>query len=118
MLEQKQLTLNLRLDDHNTFDNFCIGNNQELINCLRASTESFIYISGPHYSGRSHLLQACCCEANNTGRTCFYLSLQNCHKLTPQILENLETTSLVCLDDIQSISGKFEWEEAIFSNTE
>lgn len=114
MIEQKQLTLDLRLDDHNTFDNFFIGDNQELIDCLRTSAERFIYISGPQYSGRSHLLQACCCEANKDGRTCFYLSLHNCNKLTPQILENLETTSLVCLDDIQSIGDKPKWEEAIF----
>jgi DnaA-homolog protein len=118
----KQLALDVLLNDHNTFDNFLIGDNQGLIDYLRTfssensavTTGNFIYIWGPNYSGRSHLLHACCCEANKNKCSCFYLSLQNINKLTPQILENLETTSLVCLDDIQNISNKPEWEEAIF----
>jgi DnaA family protein len=32
-----------------------------------------------------------------------------------QILENFETISLVCLDDIHCIAGKKDWEEAIFN---
>jgi DnaA-homolog protein len=121
MFESKQLILDMRLDDHNTFDNFWIGDNRELVDYLRtfssaptSPTEQFVYLWGSRYSGRSHLLHACCSEANHQERSCFYLSLQNINKLNPQILENLETTSLVCLDDIQSIINLPEWEEAIF----
>jgi DnaA-homolog protein len=122
MTTLKQLTLDVLLDDHNTFDNFYVGDNHELMTCLRAFSDNseatlsdrFIYVWGPHSSGRSHLLHACCHEANKINRTCFYLTLQNINKLTPQILENIETVDLVCLDDIQNISNKAEWEEAIF----
>lgn len=122
MAELKQLTLDISLDDHYTFNNFWVGDNGELINCLRAhcSTdnafliERFIYVWGQKHSGRSHLLQACCHEASIYNRSCFYLSLSAINKLTPRILENIETSSLVCLDDIQNIGNKKEWEEAIF----
>ena len=120
MIKSKQLTLDIQLEDHNTFSNFWTGNNQELISCLHTFSSNtstinpFIYIWGPNYSGRSHLLHACCYEANNHQHTCFYLPLRKIGHLNLKILENLETISLVCLDDIQNISNKPEWEEAIF----
>jgi len=122
MIKFKQLPLDIHLDDHNTFANFWTGNNQELISYLHTfssitpivSSNFFIYLWGPNYSGRSHLLHACCYETNNHEHTCFYLPLQKINQLNLKILENLESISLVCLDDIQSISNKPEWEEGIF----
>lgn len=122
MTELKQLTLDIGLEDHHTFNNFFEGENNDLINCLRdfssnnnnTLSENFIYVWGQRNSGHSHLLQACCHEASTHNRSCFYLPLPAINKLTPQILENIETTSLVCLDDIQNVGNKSNWEEAIF----
>lgn len=122
MAELKQLALDIGLEDHYTFDNFWVGDNGEPINYLRLHSSSdnvslaehFIYVWGQRNSGRSHLLQACCHEASKSNRSCFYLSLSAINKLPLQILENIETTSLVCLDDVQNIGNKKDWEEAIF----
>jgi DnaA family protein len=113
-----QLTLNIRLRDDATFDNFYAQNNQQLVAHLRTLTigksKQFTYIWGEPGAGRSHLLQACCHAANKQGLSSIYLPLLAANELSPQILENLERISLVCIDDIQNIVQKPDWEEAIF----
>jgi DnaA family protein len=113
-----QLTLNIRLRDDATFDNFYAQNNQQLAAHLRTLTigksKQFTYIWGQPGAGRSHLLQACCHAANTQGLSSIYLPLSAANELSPQILENLEKISLVCIDDIQNIVHKPDWEEAIF----
>lgn len=122
MAELKQLTLDVSLEDYHTFDNFWVGDNENLVNYLRTFSSvdaltlsgQYVYVWGQRNSGRSHLLQACCHEISKFDRSCFYLSLPSIDKLNPQILENMESTSLVCLDDIQNIGNKQNWEEEIF----
>lgn len=113
MKAQGQLTLNIRLRDDATFDNFYAENNRQLIAhlCALIKNKQFTYIWGPPGAGRSHLLQACCHAANQQGLSSIYLPLA---LLSPQILEDLEKISLVCIDDIHKIVGQPAWEEAIF----
>ncbi|KPJ67209.1 MAG: hypothetical protein AMJ43_04880 [Coxiella sp. DG_40] len=117
MNKPRQLTLNIRLRDDSTFDNFYSKNNQQLIFYLRklscGNEQQFTYIWGKSGCGRSHLLQACCQVANESGLSSIYLPL-SATELSPQILEDLEIIQLLCLDDIQGIAGQYQWEEAIF----
>lgn len=114
-----QLTLTgLRLRDHATFANFLVGNNAIVVNYLSHFTEHadnwFTYIWGKTGSGRSHLLQACCLLAEQQALRSVYLPMTELMHLTPAILEGLEGCQLVCIDDIEAIAGKADWEEAVF----
>lgn len=117
MSDLRQLTLNVRLRDDATFDNFYSNNNQQLISHLRnlscGNEQHFTYIWGKSGCGRSHLLQACCQAANKNGLRSIYLPL-SATEISPRILEDLEIMQLLCLDDIHNVVGQPQWEEAIF----
>jgi DnaA-homolog protein len=116
-MENPQLTFALSLRDDATFSNFCEGDNAQLLSCLRGCIaghgERIIYLWGESGVGRSHLLQACCHEIEDQ-KSAVYLSFKENEDLAPAILDGLEYTDLVCLDDIDSILGDAQWEEALF----
>lgn len=113
-----QLTLGISVKDHITFDNFFAGNNLEIIAALKktasGSGERIIYLCGSRGEGCSHLLQACCVEAHAHQLTSVYLPLANLLSLSPDVLNGLETLNLICVDDLQLVTGHREWEEALF----
>lgn len=114
----QQLLLPIRPHDEATFVNFFPGQNQVVINYLRTftvnNTEHCVYLWGKNGVGCSHLLQACCHALHEKNISSFYLPLRQIKHLTPAIFENLETVSLVCVDDVQVIAGNAELEEALF----
>jgi DnaA-homolog protein len=110
-----QLTLNIKLNDTATFENFWAGDNLAVINYVRTmlqnqSTYSPIYIWGKPSSGRTHILQACC----HMLKPAIYLPLED-KSLNPEVLENLDTTALICLDNLEAIAGNKAWEAALFN---
>ena len=110
--------LGVKLSDHETFDNFYPGKNGHTLTQFKKSIlesgESTTFLWGANTSGRSHLLHALCAEVSLQNRSVVYFSLKSLHKITLEILENLETTSLVCIDDIEFIVGDKKWEKALF----
>lgn len=112
-----QLPLGVTLRDDMTFDNFYGECNQEVLFSLRQlihrQGENFIYLWGREGVGISHLLQACCHEIFNHGEQAIYLSFSEQH-LQPDVLHDLEAFQLICLDDIDLVLGKADWEEALF----
>lgn len=114
---QMALEFNLRADK--TLSNYFVGANEELVTALHktanARGERLIYFYGQSGVGRSHLLQGCSHIANRLHLTHLYLPLGKLDHLTPDIFDNLEQLHLVCVDDLQGIAGKREWEEAFFS---
>lgn len=113
-----QLTLHLSLQDEATFDNFYAGKNAEIVTELKKTSsnqgEKVIYLSGARGQGGSHLLQSCCHYAHQHQVSSVYLPLKNLAALTPDVLEGMESLSLICLDDVHAIAGDMAWEEAIF----
>lgn len=112
----QQLVLPVNLRDDTTFTNFYSGDNALLIKALHelvaGENERFIYCWGRTGVGRSHLLQACCHALSDQQFSVVYLPLKiTC--LSPNILEDLENMSLVCLDDIDTVLGDKAWEEAL-----
>lgn len=103
----RQLPLNIKLRDDATFANY-VG--QAAYRLHKAG--NFVYVWGLPGSGRSHLLEAACHEARESGRPVIYLS--GLDKYEPEILTDLESRSLVCLDDIHSVAGDHQWELALF----
>ncbi|MCW9024914.1 MAG: DnaA regulatory inactivator Hda [Gammaproteobacteria bacterium] len=108
-----QLALNIQLKDTATFDNFFAGENEALLNALREGTETSFYFWSATGDGKTHLLQALCHEAVNRHIQPAYIPL-NTPEFTPAILDGLEHFDLVCLDDIQSVIGNDDWEQALF----
>lgn len=109
-----QLALKLSLRETATFQNFYPGDNLSVIQALQAlvqgQSDHFIYLWGQPGVGRTHLLQATChCLPTEA---VMYFSLR-ASELTPEILDNLENRTLVCIDDIDAVLGQYDWEEAL-----
>jgi len=109
-----QFTYNTDYD----FASFHAECNQELVlqlqDCASGNGEQQIFIWGQQGQGKSHLLQACCQTAHRDQKSNFYLALAENQTTNPNILSGLENTKLVCIDDIQSITGNTVWEQAFF----
>lgn len=113
-----QLTLPIRLRDDATLANFYFANNELLLSALpkfiQRESEPYLYLWGYASVGRSHLLQACCHEANQQGLTTAYIPLADIQFLNPSIFDELEKVNLVCIDDVDGIAGQKNWEESLF----
>lgn len=119
----RQLPLNLRLKDGSSFANYLPAGNRAALAHLRAAlaalaqgrvAEPALFLHGPIGTGRTHLLQAACCEANRAGRGAMYVPLGE-PGIAPALLEDLEGAALVCLDDVERVAGDQEWERALFA---
>jgi DnaA-homolog protein len=117
----EQMSLDLRLRDSASFENFCVGNNRELTERLqravaddRSHASVPLFLWGESGSGKSHLLQAVCRAAQIRGQVPVYVPLGSV-EITPAVLEDAEQTFLVCLDDVQAIARQRDWEIALFA---
>ena len=114
----QQLPLGVSLRDDARFENYQTGSNGLVCEMLRQAAvgegESFLYIWGAQGSGCSHLLQAVCHAAEPRKLTAVYLPLNELLSLSPVILEGMEHLDLVCVDNVEAVSGKPAWEEALF----
>lgn len=112
---QDQLSLGIRLRDDADFENWYLGDNQELISSLMTLLQTphwgYCLLWGGSGSGKSHLLQA---ATQKQSPHSFYLPLSEFITFSPEILENLDRYSLICIDDIDSVVGDPHWEEALF----
>lgn len=117
VVNSRQLTLGVGLDDDARFENFLIGyENQQALDYLQADgDEQFVYIWGSGSPGLTHILQAACHSSTSKGRSALYLPLKEKSQLSPQILEGLSSLSLICIDDIDVIAGDASWESALFT---
>jgi DnaA family protein len=113
-----QLSLNLQLRDDATLTSFYPGENQETLMAVTAFAkgegEPFLYLWGQAGVGRSHLLQAVCHAATENSVSVLYIPLLTQNTIPSEFLQGIETLPLVCIDDVQKISGNALWEEAIF----
>jgi DnaA-homolog protein len=112
-----QLPLALKWDDATTLASFYAGDNLQVVtyleNWLENLSERSVYLHGSSGVGLTHLLRACCQTLNLKGYATAYLPLAKAD-FSPVILEGLESLTLICLDDIEAIVMKSEWEEALF----
>jgi hypothetical protein len=109
----RQLPLAVRLRDVAIFDTFEPGPNGAVIAVLAdpAATGPAAWIWGPEGSGKSHLLQAAC--AAHPGAA--YLPADELLPAGPGVLEGWDERPLVCIDDVDRLAGRQEWELAAFA---
>lgn len=114
----EQLPLGLQLKASARFSNFVAGPNAELVGQLHQIAagrgEAFCYCWGSAGCGKTHLLQASCHQASNEGRRVAYVSLRDTGRWAPALLEGWEQFDLVCVDDVDAIAAKPDWQEALF----
>ncbi len=113
-----QIPLTFNKYEQVDFDLYVAGPNhqalQHLLNIANGSETSNIYLWGQAGTGKSHLLQAMCTAAAKANKNIAYIPLSEANTLSAEMLLGLQQLDLVCLDDIDKISGNKEWETAIF----
>jgi DnaA family protein len=119
MTVAEQLPLHFEFRANQTFDDFFPGINQEIINHLQKSIagndEQQLFIWGAPGLGKSHLLQACCHQAQSQKRSSFYFALSPVELPDPALLIGLDKFDIVCFDDIEHLAGNPAWELAFFN---
>jgi DnaA family protein len=117
-MQHHQLALPVHLRDDATMDNFLPVAGSEaavaaLGDLLAGRGERVILLHGASGSGKSHLLQACC---HSAGERALYLPLGELAGYpADRVLEGIDVMQLLCLDDLQAILGKADWETALFN---
>lgn len=118
VLARQQLPFQFSSCEIADFDHLIDGPNIEahMISRSVALGEAYhsIYLWGKPATGKSHLLQAVCDLANQSGLHVVYVPLSQYAKFSPIILEGLDNAHVVCVDDIDHIAGEAEWEQALF----
>lgn len=119
-----QLTLSVQLPDDETFDSYLSESNHTVISQLALFIEqtdkehlnqpSSFYLFGLSGVGKSHLLHACSAHASQLGKTSVCLSCSELLQLSVEVLDGLEQINVICLDDIQLLSGNKLWQQAVF----
>ena len=111
---KQQLPLSLQAPENASFDNFIAVGNQQLIFSLRDENESLIFLWGEPGAGKSHLLQALVSQYQLQEKSALYIPLQTTDDWSPDVFDGLEYMDLVCLDELENIVAKADWEEALF----
>ena len=109
-----QMALPLKLADHAVFESFVDDGNTVPVAALKdiaSGGNASAFIWGPPATGKSHLLRAVCAAV---GDTSVYVPLRELAALGPATIEGLERREVVCLDDVDAVAGKEDWEFGLF----
>ena len=116
--DRGQIPLAIGLREKPGFDLYIPGPNNEAYLSVRHIAEGMqhgnVYLWGNTGTGKSHLLHAACALADEQQRKVAYIPLASYADLDPLLLQDLESRDLVCIDDIDRITGQAEWEQALF----
>lgn len=109
-----QLPLNIRPRDDATFDNYVVRPRVRAVRlAVGGAVERLLFIHGPDDGGKSHLLQAACHACDGVA---LYLPMAAISDMAPTgLLDGVEHSALICLDDLQAVAGDGEWERALFN---
>jgi DnaA family protein len=119
MQKHPQHPLPLKLQTAFSFKTFDATNNEESVSLLQKLAQGdknypIWYCWGKPSSGKTHLIQAVCEQANSNKLSYFYLNL-NAKESNVELLNGLEFFDLVCLDGLDSVAESQDWQLAIFN---
>ena len=121
MSNPRQLALQIQINERASLNNFFVSkkNNktiQILQNILLSSDKGVqIFIDDLGSNGKSYLLQAICNDFSNSNNSSIYIPMQEAINLDPSILEGVSELNLICIDDIDLINKRRDWEIALFN---
>lgn len=113
----RQLPLGVRIPDRAVFGTYLPARNAQAVEHLSlvaaGHRSETTWLCGPHGTGKTHLLQAVCVQASTTMQA-GYFPLSELAALGVGVLEDLPQLDCLCLDDVDAVTGKREWELALF----
>ena len=115
-----QLIFPFQINQKASFKNFfCSPDNSELISRLSElvanKNPGELIINGAAGSGKSFLMQAICNELSASGKQFAFIPMNKAINMGVEIFQNLASLDAVCVDDLQLILSKGEWEIALFN---
>ena len=115
-----QLIFPFQINQKASFENFfCSPDNAELITRLNDlvtnKNADELIINGAAGSGKSFLMQAICNELSSSGKQFAFIPMSKAINMGVEIFQNLASLDVVCIDDLQLILSKGEWEIALFN---
>jgi DnaA family protein len=112
-----QLGLDVRLRDSSVFPSFYAGRNRGVVEALRAvragAPPICVFLHAGVANGKTHLLQAMCAESG--GERATYLPLKDMLALGPEMLAGCGELDRVCIDDVELIAHRPDWQRAVFA---
>ena len=120
MNKPTQLIFPFQINQKASFDSFfCSPDNLNLMTRLAAIVESKKYheliIYGEKGCGKSFLMQAICNELSLVGKQFAFIPMNKAIKMGSEIFQNLASLDAVCVDDVQLMIAKEDWETALFN---
>ena len=98
---------------------FCSPDNIELMSRLAdlvaSKNADEVIINGAEGSGKSFLMQAICNELSSSGKQFAFIPMKKAINMGVEIFQNLASLNAVCIDDLQLILSREEWETALFN---
>ena len=98
---------------------FCSPDNIELMSRLAdlvvSKNADELIINGAEGSGKSFLMQAICNELSSSGKQFAFIPMNKAINMGVEIFQNLASLDAVCIDDLQLILSREEWETALFN---
>ncbi len=114
-----QLPLAIQISEAASLENFLCPSDDFLIASLRQlaveDSRAVTYLWGASGSGKTHLLQAVCRQAGLSNQLSAYLPLAELSTYPPTMLEGMESAAVICVDDVQMLHAKPEWQQALFN---
>ena len=115
-----QLIFPFQINQKASFKNFfCSPDNSELISRLSdlvaSKNAGELIINGAEGSGKSFLMQAICNELSSSGKQFAFIPMNKAINMGVEIFQNLASLDAVCIDDLQLILSREEWETALFN---
>lgn len=116
----QQLPLNLKLVQPSfSFANYIADRNDAVLQQIQAILAGrpphLFYVWGDSGTGKTHLLHAATQWLQAHGKMALYLPMAQLLDESPDLLLHLGAVDGLCLDDIQAIAGKADWEHALFA---
>lgn len=111
-----QLSLGVGLQEDRHFGNFLPGRNSQVAQLLQEHLSGkdfrYVYLWGAEDTGKTHLLHACRQIAEQRHQSPVFLDLAADDQAAEALAE--VNADLVCIDNLQQVAGKPDWEEALF----
>ena len=121
MSNPRQLALQIQINERASLKNFFVSkNNNKTIQILKdillnSNNGAQIFIDDLGSNGKSYLLQAICNDFSNSNNSSIYIPMHEAINFDPSILEGVSELNLICIDDVDLINKRREWEIALFN---